>query len=219
MFCPKCGSKNLEDAKFCRACGVDISLVPGAITGKIKKNTFGFEPVQPKSLQSFGNGIEEMFDSWGSCGVGGGKRSEPSVDRAIINLFLGVGFICVAFALALFGQAVQGHRWWFWMMIPAFALLGGGVAEIVRLRYRQRPLPPRSPRTKARRLPASPPRHRRRVNFRRATRLKSSRRRASPRARRATSIRNPPTLSRKFPPRAPARNSKQEQKSVCAICK
>jgi len=141
MFCPKCGSKNLDDAKFCRACGVDISLVPGAITGKIKKNTFGFEPVQPKSLQSFGNGIEEMFDSWGSCGVGGGKRSEPSVERAIINLFLGVGFICVAFALALFGQAVQGHRWWFWMMIPAFALLGGGVAEIVRLRYRQRSAP------------------------------------------------------------------------------
>ena len=33
MFCPKCGSKNAEDAKFCRACGADVSNVLAVVEG------------------------------------------------------------------------------------------------------------------------------------------------------------------------------------------
>ncbi|MFN2482444.1 MAG: zinc-ribbon domain-containing protein, partial [Pyrinomonadaceae bacterium] len=35
MFCPKCAAHNLDEAKFCRACGADISLVPQALTGQL----------------------------------------------------------------------------------------------------------------------------------------------------------------------------------------
>lgn len=35
MFCPKCGTQNLDDAKFCRACGSDIHLVPHALAGRL----------------------------------------------------------------------------------------------------------------------------------------------------------------------------------------
>ena len=35
MFCPKCAEQNLDDAKFCRACGANVSLVPQALTGEL----------------------------------------------------------------------------------------------------------------------------------------------------------------------------------------
>lgn len=35
MFCPKCAEQNLDDAKFCRACGVNVALVPQALTGSL----------------------------------------------------------------------------------------------------------------------------------------------------------------------------------------
>ena len=33
MFCPRCAADNSDDAKYCRACGADIHLVPQALTG------------------------------------------------------------------------------------------------------------------------------------------------------------------------------------------
>src|SRR5690348_2207211 len=35
MFCPRCAAQNTEEAKFCRSCGADISLVPQALTGAL----------------------------------------------------------------------------------------------------------------------------------------------------------------------------------------
>ena len=35
MFCPRCAAQNTEEAKFCRACGADISLVPQAMSGAL----------------------------------------------------------------------------------------------------------------------------------------------------------------------------------------
>jgi hypothetical protein len=34
MFCPKCGSQNAEETKFCRGCGADISNVLAVVEGK-----------------------------------------------------------------------------------------------------------------------------------------------------------------------------------------
>jgi hypothetical protein len=34
MFCPKCGSQNVEQSKFCRGCGADVSSVSAAMAGK-----------------------------------------------------------------------------------------------------------------------------------------------------------------------------------------
>jgi hypothetical protein len=51
---------------------------------------------------------------------------------------MGLAFMAVAIILA---YSPMGRMWWFWMLIPAFSMLGGGVAEIVRARNAQKELP------------------------------------------------------------------------------
>jgi hypothetical protein len=46
---------------------------------------------------------------------------------------MGVGFLLVSFACFFFAPA--GHIFWFWLLIPAFAMLGKGVAEIVSVKF------------------------------------------------------------------------------------
>jgi hypothetical protein len=36
MFCPKCAEQNLDDAKFCRSCGANVSLVAQALTSGLQ---------------------------------------------------------------------------------------------------------------------------------------------------------------------------------------
>ena len=47
---------------------------------------------------------------------------------------MGLGFLFVAIAL---GFMPMGRAWWFWMLIPAFSMLGGGVAEYMRFKHSQ----------------------------------------------------------------------------------
>jgi len=117
MYCPNCATSNLEGARFCRSCGADISLVPQALTGHL-----------PESVAT-----EEEGDR-------GRRRRGPSIDKAIRTIFMGLGFLVVAIAL---GFMPMGRAWWFWMLIPAFSMLGGGVAEYMRFKQaqQQRTLP------------------------------------------------------------------------------
>lgn len=111
MYCPNCATSNLDGARFCRSCGADISLVPQALTGHLPES----QSAAP---------VDESYP-------GGKRKGEPSIDRAVKNIFMGVGFIVVAIVLAF---VPMGRAWWFWMFIPAFAMLGGGVAEYLRLK-------------------------------------------------------------------------------------
>ena len=45
---------------------------------------------------------------------------------------MGIGFLLVALSVFVFAPA--GRIWWFWMLIPSFSMLGGGVAEYVRFK-------------------------------------------------------------------------------------
>lgn len=58
MFCPKCGVKNLEDAKFCRACGADIRLVPRALAGSLPEKKKDAKAKEPPTLEK---GFENIF--------------------------------------------------------------------------------------------------------------------------------------------------------------
>jgi hypothetical protein len=48
---------------------------------------------------------------------------------------MGVAFLLVAAALAF---SRMGGGWWFWMLIPAFAMMGTGVAQYLRIKERDK---------------------------------------------------------------------------------
>lgn len=120
MFCPKCGTKNPDNGKFCRSCGTDLGNVSDALTGKLTKKNQGFgmfEPIQPL----------QPAQLWG-------KKGKPvRWDGAISTMFTGVAFLIIAIVLGITGIA-GGKFWWFWMLIPAFGALGTGIAQIIQLK-------------------------------------------------------------------------------------
>lgn len=116
MYCPKCGTENLETARYCRSCGTDISLVPQALTGSL--------PV------AVGAG-DDADDDWSGRLRKRKGKGPPSMEKSVKNIFAGVGFLVVAIALS---HSPAGMFWWYWMLIPAFSMMGGGVAGIMRAR-------------------------------------------------------------------------------------
>lgn len=114
MYCPNCAAP-VEGAKFCRACGTNVSLVPQAISGYL--------PAQPVT--------DDTEDTRGRR-----RKRQPSLARGIQQIFMGLGFVCVALATNFWGPA--GELWWYWLLIPAFSMLGGGIAEIVRAKQAER---------------------------------------------------------------------------------
>lgn len=121
MFCPKCATQNVEGASFCRVCGANISLVPQALTGQMAQAP------------------PEMIDEANCVG----KKGKPlTLEAAFKNMFMGVAFLIVAIALS---RSI-GEGWWFWMLLPAFSLMGTGVAQYMRVKERQKrtaTMPPR----------------------------------------------------------------------------
>ena len=108
MYCPKCATQNTDDTQFCRGCGANVKLVPQAMTGRL--------PEAP-------SGRRRHRD----------RDKSANLADGITKIFMGIGFLLVSLAALLFAPA--GKVWWFWILIPAFAMLGKGVADIVSVRY------------------------------------------------------------------------------------
>jgi hypothetical protein len=64
----------------------------------------------------------------------------------IRQVFMGIGFLMVAIAVGLFGGEMGGKVWWFWMLIPAFALLGKGIAQMTQVKQQEKSSPASSAR-------------------------------------------------------------------------
>jgi hypothetical protein len=124
MFCPRCAAQNLEDAKFCRSCGANISLVPQAVSGDLAERL----AAEGESSQSRVRSRHERRRM---------RREEKhdgkpvNIERAVRSFFMGLAFIFVAFAARTWAPA--GNIWWFWMFIPAFGMLADGVSTYLRL--------------------------------------------------------------------------------------
>ncbi|HEY0386371.1 MAG TPA: zinc ribbon domain-containing protein [Pyrinomonadaceae bacterium] len=140
MYCPQCGTDNLDNASFCRGCGSNISLVPQALTGSLPTSV----PDETDDDDDKGRRRKK------------GRKGPPSIERGIKNVFSGLAFLFVALSIRYFMPG--GFAWWFWMLIPAFSMLGGGVAEIVRFNVERASAPPAVPPTGARPLNPLPPR-------------------------------------------------------------
>ena len=116
MFCPKCAAQNLDGASFCRVCGANISLVPQALTGQM---------VQPQVQR------DELYEEGRR-----GRRGKPlTLEAAVKNIFMGMAFLIISIALS---RSLMGATWWFWMLIPAFSLMGTGIAQFVRVKERDK---------------------------------------------------------------------------------
>ncbi len=126
MFCPKCATQNVDGASFCRGCGANISLVPQAMTAQLSR------PEEEKSV------LHEHRR---------GRRRELTLDTAFKNVFLGIAFFIIAVVLS----RTIGQVWWFWMLLPAFSLIGQGVAQYIRIKDREKRQTPS--------LPPGPTRH------------------------------------------------------------
>lgn len=113
MFCPKCATQNLDGASFCRVCGANISLVPQALTGQT---------------------VPSNVDDSSCTPFSGRRKKELTLDTAFKNMFMGIAFLIIAIALS---RSI-GSGWWFWMLIPAFSLMGTGVAQFIRLRDQEK---------------------------------------------------------------------------------
>src|SRR6201988_2342147 len=112
MFCPKCATQNLDGASFCRSCGANISLIPQALSGHVPQ--------------------QSLDDSERHGRRRGGK--ELTLDHSFKNIFMGIAFLIVAIALS----RTIGQGWWFWMLLPAFSMMGTGVAQYIRIREREK---------------------------------------------------------------------------------
>jgi len=113
MFCPKCATQNLEGASFCRSCGANISLIPQALAGQ---------------------SLEPTYDDSRSARRARRRAKEPSLDHSFKNIFMGFAFLIVAIALS---RSI-GAGWWFWMLLPAFSMMGTGIAQYIRLKEQEK---------------------------------------------------------------------------------
>jgi hypothetical protein len=65
----------------------------------------------------------------------GKRHREASLDHAFKNIFMGFAFLVIAIALS---RSAMGQAWWFWMLLPAFSMMGTGLAQFIRVRERER---------------------------------------------------------------------------------
>ncbi|HZT61469.1 MAG TPA: zinc ribbon domain-containing protein [Pyrinomonadaceae bacterium] len=124
MFCPRCAAQNADDARFCRACGTDISLVPQAVTGQLAQR------LSEEGEDDSRRGRKRQRR----------EKRKPTIERAVRELIMGLAFVFVAFAVRDWAPA--GHIWWFWMLIPAASGLADGISVLLRLREEKQKLAP-----------------------------------------------------------------------------
>ena len=117
MYCPKCGTQNIDNASFCRGCGTNLSLVPQALTGHL--------PPQPAHAN-------EPWDESLRARRRRKRNEPPSIERAVTNICVGIGFLLAA--LWVLFEFPGGIFWGWAFFFPAFGSLGKGLGDLFRLR-------------------------------------------------------------------------------------
>jgi len=116
MYCPNCAAQIEETQKYCRSCGTDVSLVSQALKGILPEKD---------DVEAYRGHRRRRSED----------KKPPSIEGAVGNFFMGIGFIVVSLAAREYAPA--GEIWWFWLLIPAFRCMGAGVGQFLKLRERR----------------------------------------------------------------------------------
>ena len=119
----------MGDAKYCRACGADISLVPQALTRSLPEGAFGVLDVEEE-------------ESGGSKKRKYKFKEPPTLEKGLSKCMEGVAFLIIF--LTGFFYFWGGIFLWIWFIIPALANFGEGVGQIIRSRTERGALNPRT---------------------------------------------------------------------------
>lgn len=130
MFCPKCGVRNLEDAKFCRACGADIRLVPQALAGRLPEGASGLLEVEGPENATRRKRRKKL-------------AAPPTLEKGIESIFGGVAFLLIVMLGFVYFRGA--FLIWIWFIIPALGHVGKGIGQIIRSRRDPHALAPFSP--------------------------------------------------------------------------
>ncbi len=108
MFCPKCGIDNIENAKFCRACGIDVSILPLMLSGQL--NT-----ALEKNPKDLAKALREQAK----------EDKKLNWEEAMSTLFVGIAFLVIFFE----GVFFLPKFFWvgIWFIIPALGCIGSGL--------------------------------------------------------------------------------------------
>jgi uncharacterized membrane protein YvbJ len=103
MFCPKCGSQNPDETKFCRSCGTDISNVTALMQGRSP------EPValSEKYIQTYGRAIRGSLIGAGFSLLAWFIYTIPPAHGVLWTIFAIIAFVFLAAGISRFVQAAK----------------------------------------------------------------------------------------------------------------
>lgn len=96
MFCPKCGSQNSDETKYCRGCGVDVSGVIAAVEGRPPDVT----ALAEKHIDLFSRGLRGLV-------MGVGFLFVAIVAFGISSRLAVLAIFALAFAFVFLGTGIS----------------------------------------------------------------------------------------------------------------
>ena len=120
MFCPKCGTKNPDDGKFCRKCGTDLAVVSQAIGNESDSGSGNLAIyVDPTGISA------QVYDSKKT------KDPDDIFSSGLRQTIGGFGFLVIS-ALLFLTNVANGQRWWWALLFPAFSMMASGISKIAK---------------------------------------------------------------------------------------
>ena len=114
MFCPKCGSQNAENLRFCRSCGTELEAVSAAMSGKLT--------LRNNNSRDDNESSDDSDKLWNSF---------------ITKTLTGLAFIFIAIFLTVSGK-LGGNVWGFWLLIPGAGALASGISSYAKIKRLER---------------------------------------------------------------------------------
>ena len=102
MFCPRCAEQNLDDAKVCRACGANVSLVPQALTGSLP-------PALAVDTEKRASGVKYTIISMGLLVVAVAVLLLAPRNDGWVFFFITMVAACIMFGVAVGEFVSAGH--------------------------------------------------------------------------------------------------------------